>query len=161
MGTPVQGWEGNIGSTPEFKEFQNGNKDPRRLLRINAYFDNSIPDGKGGYEDRGGFWANVEWWHKDAEQYAKLFQKGMRVLVMGRAVMDRWEKDGGEYEALKIQASRIAILPHRISEVSLAPPQNQNSQQPRSPQSSPQPQSQPQSQPAPGPDEYPDPDIPF
>ena len=53
MSTPVQGWEGNIGSTPEFKEFANGNKDPRRLMRANVYFDNSIPDGKGGYEDRG------------------------------------------------------------------------------------------------------------
>ena len=44
MGTTLQGWEGNIGSTPEFKEFPNGNKEPRRLLRLNVYFDNSIPD---------------------------------------------------------------------------------------------------------------------
>lgn len=54
MGTPISGWEGNIGSAPEFKEFPNGNKEPRRLLRINVYFDNSIPKEGGGYEDRGG-----------------------------------------------------------------------------------------------------------
>lgn len=153
MGTPVQGWEGNIGSTPEFKEFPNGNKDPRRLLRINVYFDNSIPDGKGGYEDRGGFWANVEWWHKDAEHYSHLFQKGMRVLVSGRAVMDRWKNDDGEFEALKIQASRIAILPHRVTLVNLAPSQNQTAQQNNKTQSAPQPAS--------GPDSYPDPDESF
>lgn len=35
MGTSVD-WEGNIGSVPEFKEFANGNKDPRRLLRLNV-----------------------------------------------------------------------------------------------------------------------------
>ena len=151
MGTPAQGWEGNIGSAPEFKEFPNGNKEPRRLLRLNVYFDNSIPDGNGGYEDRGGFWANVEWWHKDGEQYAKLFQKGMRVQVTGRAVMDRWEQDGEDYEALKIQASRIAILPHRITSVSLAPSQSQNSQQTNRPQ--------PQREPASS--DYPDPDGAF
>lgn len=39
--------EGNIGTKPEFKEFPNGNKDPRRLLRLNVYFDNSIPNSSG------------------------------------------------------------------------------------------------------------------
>ena len=151
MGTSVQGWEGNIGSTPEFKEFANGNKDPRRLMRANVYFDNSIPDGKGGYEDRGGFWANVEWWHKDAEHYSQLFQKGMRVIVSGRAVMDRWEKDGEENAALKIQASRVAIMPHRIASVTLKPSQSQGN--------TPRDQSSPQ--PAPDFDDYPDPDRQF
>lgn len=129
MSTPIHGWEGNIGSTPDFKEFPNGNKEPRRLLRINVYFDNSIPKEGGGYEDRGGFWANVEWWHKDAEHYADLFQKGMRVTVAGRAVMDRWENDEGQFEALKIHANRIAILPHRVTMVNLAPSQGQSAQQ--------------------------------
>lgn len=133
MGTPVQNWEGNIGSTPEFKEFPNGNKEPRRLLRLNVYFDNSIPDGQGGYEDKGGFWMNVDYWHKDAEHYSHLYQKGMRVTVSGRTVMDSWEKDGEEFEALKIQASRVGILPHRISAVTLVPSQSQNHQQDRRP----------------------------
>ncbi|WP_122335159.1 single-stranded DNA-binding protein, partial [Pseudomonas coronafaciens] len=112
MGTSVD-WEGNIGSAPEFKEFANGNKDPRRLLRLNIYFDNSIPKSDGtGFEDRGGFWANVEFWHKDAEHYANLYQKGMRVLIQGRAIIDNWTKEGKEFSALKVQASRVAILPH-------------------------------------------------
>ncbi|MFJ2453990.1 single-stranded DNA-binding protein [Pseudomonas protegens] len=152
MGTTVGNWEGNIGSAPEFKEFPNGNKDPRRMLRINVYFDNSIPDGKGGFEDRGGFWANVEWWHKDAEHYARLFQKGMRVIIIGRAVMDRWEKDGEENAALKVQASRIAILPHRIASVSLSPSQAQSTAQRN--QTAPGPQGEPE----PDFNQYPDPD---
>ncbi len=53
-------------------------------------FDNSIPDGQGGYKDRGGFWCSVEWWHQDAQRFAELFAKGMRVTVEGRAIMDRW-----------------------------------------------------------------------
>ncbi|ARA79348.1 single-stranded DNA-binding protein [Pseudomonas syringae pv. tomato] len=134
MGTSID-WEGNIGSAPEFKEFANGNKDPRRLLRLNVYFDNSIPKSDGtGFEDRGGFWANVEFWHKDAEHYANVYQKGMRVLIQGRAVMDTWTKDGEDFSALKVQASRVGILPARIEAVQIAqshPQQAARTQQPQ------------------------------
>lgn len=107
--------EGNIGTKPEFREFANGNKEPRRLLRLNVYFDNPVPKGDGEYEDRGGFWANVELWHKDAERYSALFSKSMRVLVIGRMLMDQWEDDNGEERsAMKVQASRVGILPHRL-----------------------------------------------
>ncbi len=57
MATPVF-WEGNIGSAPEHRSFPNGNNPPRQLLRLNVMFDNSIPDGQGGYKDRGGFWCS-------------------------------------------------------------------------------------------------------
>lgn len=107
--------EGNIGTKPEFREFANGNKEPRRLLRLNVYFDNPVPKGDGEYEDRGGFWASVELWHKDAERYSELYSKSMRVLVIGRMVMEKWEDDGGEERsAMKVQASRVGILPHRL-----------------------------------------------
>ena len=110
--------EGNIGTKPEFREFPNGNKEPRRLLRLNVYFDNPVPKGDGEYEDRGGFWASVDLWHKDAERYAELYSKSMRVLVIGRTIMDKWEDDSGaEVRAMKIQASRVGILPVRIQSV--------------------------------------------
>ena len=40
--------EGNIGSAPDYREFPNGNDEPRRLLRLNVYFDNPIPKKDGG-----------------------------------------------------------------------------------------------------------------
>lgn len=67
--------EGNIGSAPDYREFPNGNDEPRRLLRLNVYFDNPIPKKDGEYEDRGGFWAPVELWHRDAEHWKTLYQK--------------------------------------------------------------------------------------
>ncbi len=113
--------EGNIGTKPEFREFPNGNKEPRRLLRLNVYFDNPVPKGDGEYEDRGGFWASVELWHKDAERYSELYSKSMRVVVIGRLVMDKWEDDGGaECRAMKVQASRVGILPHRLQGAEMA-----------------------------------------
>ncbi|AOE80447.1 single-stranded DNA-binding protein [Pseudomonas lurida] len=110
--------EGNIGTKPEFREFPNGNNEPRRLLRLNVYFDNPVPKGDGEYEDRGGFWANVELWHKDAERYSDLYSKSMRVVVIGRLVMDKWEDEsGGESRAMKVQASRVGILPQRLKSI--------------------------------------------
>ncbi|OPA89706.1 single-stranded DNA-binding protein [Pseudomonas fluorescens] len=112
--------EGNIGTKPEFREFSNGNKEPRRLLRLNVYFDNAVLKGDGEYEDRGGFWSSVELWHKDAERYSELYSKSMRVVVIGRLVMDKWEDEsGGECKAMKVQARRVGILPHRLQSIAM------------------------------------------
>ena len=113
--------EGNIGSAPEFREFPNGNDEPHRLLRLNVYFDNPIPV-KDGFEDRGGYWAPVELWHRDAERWSTLYQKSMRILVEGRTVRDEWEdSDDNPQVTFKIQARRIGVLPYRIEAITLEP----------------------------------------
>lgn len=112
--------EGNIGSAPEYHEFPNGNDEPHRLLRLNVYFDNPVPV-KDSYEDRGGFWAPVELWHRDAEQWSTLYQKGMRVLVEGRTVRDEWEdSEENPRVTFKVEARRVGILPYRINAVTLS-----------------------------------------
>ncbi|QQC64376.1 single-stranded DNA-binding protein [Paraburkholderia ginsengisoli] len=113
--------DGNIGSPPEFREIPNGNEEPRRVLRLNVYFDNPVP-GKDGFEDRGGFWAPVEWWHRDAEQWATLFQKGMRVQVSGREERDDWTDDDDKPRTTyRINARGVSILPYRIASVTMRP----------------------------------------
>ncbi|RMQ45238.1 hypothetical protein ALQ05_200150 [Pseudomonas amygdali pv. mori] len=52
------------------------------------------------------------------------------MLIQGRAVMDTWTKDGEDFSALKVQASRVGILPARIEAVHLS--QNQHQQSARS-----------------------------
>lgn len=138
MATGIQGWTGNIGGDPEYREFPNGNQDPRRLCRLNVYFDNPVPDGKGGREDKGGFWMAVEWWHREAERYSELLQKGMRISVSGRLVKDTWNdsKTNEEKSALKIQATQVSVGLTRIDDIVMAvKPQPQQQQ----PQSAPQP----------------------
>ncbi|HEV2682590.1 MAG TPA: single-stranded DNA-binding protein [Rhodanobacter sp.] len=113
--------EGNIGSPPEFREVPKGNDEPQRLLRLSVYFDHSVPV-KDGYEDRGGFWAPVEWWHRDAEHFATLFQKGMRVFVDGHMERDDWKTDHDEPRTTyKVKAHGISILPYRIASVTMSP----------------------------------------
>ncbi|RUS67440.1 Single-stranded DNA-binding protein [Saezia sanguinis] len=118
MSTKFYG-EGNIGSTPEFREFVNGNDEPRRVLRLNVRFDNPIPV-KDGYEDRGGFWAPVEIWTPEAEHWATLYQRGMRILVEGRMVCQEWtDKEQQERTTFKVEARRIGILPHRVASIAI------------------------------------------
>jgi len=114
--------EGNIGSAPEYREFPNGNDKPRRLLRLNIYFDNPVPTGNGEFEDRGGFWSPVEIWHRDAEHWQTLYQKGMRVLIEGRMVHEEWEDtEGKPRQTFKVQARRVGVLPYRIEVITLNP----------------------------------------
>ncbi|WP_338524012.1 single-stranded DNA-binding protein [Pseudomonas batumici] len=114
--------EGNIGSAPDYREFPRDNAEPRRLLRLNVYFDNPVPT-RDGYEDRGGYWAPVELWHQDAEQWQAVYQKGMRVLVDGRTVREEWEdREDNPRVTFKIEARRIGILPYRLAKVTLQAP---------------------------------------
>lgn len=111
--------EGNVGSVPEHRSFAQGNGEPRHLLRLNVYFDNPVPV-KDGYDDRGGFWAPVEVWHKDAERWSHLYQKGMRILVEGRTVRDEWQDDDENIRVtFKIEARRVGILPYRLEGVAM------------------------------------------
>ena len=111
--------EGNIGSAPEFQDFSSNDDEPKRLLRLNVYFDNPVPRD-GGYEDRGGYWAPVELWHREAEHWSTLYQKGMRVLVEGRTVRDEWEDNEDNMRVtFKIEARRIGVLPHRLQSVAM------------------------------------------
>lgn len=119
MSTHFHG-EGNIGSAPEYDEYPNGNEEPRRVLRLNVYFDNPIP-GKDGYEDRGGFWRPVEWWHRDAEHWVHLFQKGMRIAVNGREERNDWtDEDNNPRTTYRINARTVGILPYRIESVTVS-----------------------------------------
>ncbi|RMV73327.1 Single-stranded DNA-binding protein [Pseudomonas caricapapayae] len=113
--------EGNIGQDPEFKVVKTSNGE-RTLLECSVYFDNQVPVGDQ-FEDRGGFWATVEWWHQSAEAFSKVFKKGMRVLVPGTLIMDTFQSNSGEDRArMKVRAERIALLPYRIENVTMASP---------------------------------------
>ena len=128
MSTHFSG-EGNIGSPPEYREFPNGNDEPRRLLRLNVYFDNPVPTKGGDFEDRCGFWAPVEIWHRDAAHWPDLSQKGMRVLVVGRMEREPWtDNEDQPRETWQINARSVGILPFRIESVVLSPKSQETAQ---------------------------------
>ncbi|CBV43921.1 single-stranded DNA-binding protein [Halomonas elongata] len=117
--------DGRIGTPPEVRMFaSNGNQPPRGVLRLNVKFDNLVPT-EDGPVDKGGFWANVEIFGRDVEQWANLYQPGMSVMVDGRMVRDTWQdQNGQEQAAFKVTNARVAILPYRIASVEMAPANN-------------------------------------
>ncbi|MEA3291737.1 MAG: single-stranded DNA-binding protein, partial [Pseudomonadota bacterium] len=76
----------------------------------------ALVDGK--WEDRGGFWANVEVWGERAKSL-DCIRKGAIVGVAGNLVMDRWQdKETGETKsALVVKARSVTIVPSCIESV--------------------------------------------
>jgi len=79
-------------------------------------------EGKGLVKKGDFVWMPVEIRHADVHHWSKLYQKGMRVLVIGRQVREEWTDDAGNLSvALKIRARPVAILPYRLERVVLVP----------------------------------------
>ncbi len=87
---------GNLADAPTLKHVDvEGGK--RTVASMRIYFDRSVPDGDGGFEDKGGFWMDVSLWGNRAEAAARILAKGARVAVSGSIVLRTWEdKESGE-----------------------------------------------------------------
>ncbi|MEZ9997777.1 single-stranded DNA-binding protein [Vibrio lentus] len=118
-------FEGNIGQTPELlwqpgNEKSNGQSRP--LLKFTAKYDRLVKTNnqEQPYEDKGGFWVNIDYWRNNAEEWAKLLQKGMRVRIEGQLRMDTWpdkNNPGQTQSGMALTASSISILPSRLESV--------------------------------------------
>jgi single-strand DNA-binding protein len=109
---------GNLAAAPTLKAIEvNGER--RHCAELRVYFDRPVPDGTGGFEDKGGFWLNVTLWGKRAEQAARVLPKGARVLVEGDLVQHSWTDQGsGEARTrLELQASELALALQRIEHI--------------------------------------------
>ena len=66
---------GNLGADPDLKHVEIDGE-PRAVAALRIYFDRPVPDGDGGFTDKGGFWLPVNLWGPKAETIAKLLRKG-------------------------------------------------------------------------------------
>lgn len=134
MSTNFNG-EGNIGTEPEVKTVSGGNNEPSVVMRMSVHFDNTVKVAEG-YEDRGGFWAQVEFWPRSLEEATRLksiFQVGMRIKVDGNLVQEKWkDKNTNEDRSqMKVRTftSGLSIALHRIDSVTLSPAKTLSNQQ--------------------------------
>ena len=103
--------EGNLGQEPDVRVVtRDGENNDVANLRI--YFDRPVPDAEGKFEDKKGFWLNVEMWGDRAKQVARLCTKGSRVAVIGSLMDDSYETDGGTVAALSVRAKRVYLVPN-------------------------------------------------
>jgi single-strand DNA-binding protein len=108
MGNKFYG-EGNLGTDPELKRLD-PDDDENAVCNLRIYFDKPVPKKDGdGFEDKGGFWMNVEIWGKRGIACHQLLKKGNRVTVDGSFIGKRWnDKDSGEEQfGLTVRAKRV------------------------------------------------------
>ena len=120
--------EGNLGQHPELQYVNDPNNPDVKLTVVNlrVYFDNSVPvsdaDGITEFEDRGGFWLDVNVWGARAVKCAELLRKGVRLAAEGVLQNQVWEdKESGEQRSkLCLRARRIALPLSRLEKITFS-----------------------------------------
>lgn len=121
---------GNLGGAPSLRHVdvptEGGRKEKRAVCDLRVYVDRRVPDGKGGFEDRGGFWVTASLWGPRAEAAAKLLSKGARVHVSGTLYLHVWaEKGTGEERSeLRLDADDVSLSLLRIESVTFSVPRS-------------------------------------
>ena len=107
MGNKFNG-EGNLGIDPELNR-RDSKDDDNAVCNLRIYFDKPVPLEDGSFEDKGGFWMNVEIWGKRGIRCHELLKKGNRVTVDGSIIGKKWkDKESGEDQfGLVVRAKRV------------------------------------------------------
>src|SRR5262249_53642806 len=116
---------GNIADTPTFKTVSAGGRE-RSIAELRVFFDEYRQDGKGGIEQAGGFWLDVNVWdERHAIETARILYKGARRHVVGKLVESRWKvtATGEERSALYLNAASVYLALGRIACVTPIPKQ--------------------------------------
>jgi single-strand DNA-binding protein len=89
---------GNVGRKPELKTSKSG--------KSYCNFSIAVNEKKDGEP----LWINVYCFEKQAESCAKYLDKGKQVCVIGRLVIEQYEKDGEKKTSVKVNASEVQFL---------------------------------------------------
>ncbi|RSD28571.1 single-stranded DNA-binding protein [Vibrio pectenicida] len=120
-------FDGNVGQVPELR-WQPANErsegQPRPLLKLTVKYDRLVKSNHPDrlYDDKGGFWVNVDYWKNNADDVAKLLKKGMRIRVEGELRIDTWEdknNPGQMQSGMALTAETITIVPSRIESIGM------------------------------------------
>ncbi|MCG9911316.1 MAG: single-stranded DNA-binding protein [Flavobacteriales bacterium] len=100
---------GNLGGTPDVKEFSGNNKVARVSIATNERYKNA----KGDYVTET-TWHNLVLWGKQAETAKQLFKKGSEIAVEGKIVNRSYEtKDGSKRYISEIKVDSFLLLGNR------------------------------------------------
>lgn len=114
---------GNVGDLPLLKTVMVGSEE-RQVAELRVFFDEYRQDGKGGLEQAGGFWLDVNvWGDRHAAEVAQLVKKGARVHVIGRLAETQWTvtATGEERSTLHLNADQLFLSLARLAEARFKP----------------------------------------
>ncbi len=111
---------GNLGNDPVLKWVDVAGE-KRAVCELRVYFDRQVREGES-WKEQGGFWLNISYWGKRAEQASKLLVKGCRVSVVGSLVQDTWvDKETGEEKTrLVLDADSVDLDLMRVESLKFA-----------------------------------------
>jgi len=99
----VQQIEGRLTADPQVKETSTG----KIVMLFSLAYDGPYKTDKDGSHTS---FVQVEVWEKTAEMFSVLLKKGMKILVSGLYVQNRWEDATGKRKSnFKFSASNILI----------------------------------------------------
>jgi len=114
---------GNVGADPVLKTVLVGQEE-RQVAELRVFFDEYRSDGKGGFDQSGGFWLDVNvWGERRPAEVVQLVKKGARVYATGRLSESRWTvtATNEERSALYLDADDLYLALSRLAEVKYKP----------------------------------------
>ena len=114
---------GNVAETPWLKTVMVEGEE-RKVTDMRVFFDEYRPDGRGGFEQSGGFWLDVNvWGDRRAADVAQHIKKGARIHVVGHLVESTWTTTdpGAERRALHLDADELFLSLVRVAGVTFQP----------------------------------------
>jgi len=97
---------GRLGSNPEVKTMENGNKMAKMSLATNDFYTNNKGERVEDTE-----WHNIVIWGKSAETAEKYLQKGSEVMMEGKITYrDYTDKDGVKKYFTEIVVSAFMMM---------------------------------------------------
>ncbi len=104
---------GNVGSTPEIKTLDSGTQIANFSM---ATTENYIK--KDGTKVQDTTWHRVEVWNGIAKVVEKFIQKGDRLCIEGKIIVQEWTaEDGTKRNSVKIRVERLELLGNRREQV--------------------------------------------
>jgi single-strand DNA-binding protein len=87
------------------------------LAKLRCYVNRTYMNQKDEFEDKHGFWIDVELWGKKAHHLTSI-QKGASVLITGNMLNQKWtDEDGAKRSRMIFRAKEIAVLPRCIESI--------------------------------------------
>ena len=101
---------GNLGKAPVQKTVNKGGES-HTVVELSVKVDRRVPDGDGGYVNRGDFWLETSIWRPSLQERVMAhLKKGARVFVMGELVASPWT-DEHDQKRMSYQLNADYVAP--------------------------------------------------
>lgn len=126
--------KGRLGGDPTYGETKDGKPWISFSLRQDHMVRSGkkLPDGRDEYVDNGGFWIQVVWFSRKAENAADVLKKGSAVVVSGDLRAEQWENKEGVIESgFKVVADEVSLDFIGLESVTYQPKESSSAPTPR------------------------------